>query len=215
MWVLSTVVAAVHTALFTHNIQSKHSQQTCVSVSSAVAKLFLLWLITSGGFWPCISCLMDPKTQTRRGWCEVMCDNVWVIMSYDAQGNEPWHPAWPHLSVAGLSRQVLISLWWENRKQWSHISPRYCQRLMGTVWHEASSRSQPGNWTLWPITGQQLLDVTWHICTRCEEILMSWGVTTGLCFHCNLSLPWIDILIVSNLTLNIQRPKPYTYLLFS
>ena len=129
-----------------------------------------------------------------------MCDNVWVMMSYDARGNEARHsrpdPPVRGWSLVCLSRQVLISLWWGRTKQWSHIS--HCQRLMGTVWHEAGSQSQPGKWSHWPIRGQQLLDVTWHICTRCEEILMSWGVTTGLCFHCNPSLPRIiNILTVT------------------
>ena len=133
------------------------------------------------------------KLKQRDRWCDVMCDNVWVVMSYDARGNEARHsPAWPTcprlVSSLSLSRQVLISLWWGRTKQWSHISHHHCQRLMGTVWHEAGSQSQLGKWSHWPIRGQQLLDVTWHICTRCEEILMSWGVTTGLCFHCNPSL---------------------------
>ena len=64
-------VAAVHTWLFTHNIQSKHSHQTCVSVSSSVAKLFLLRVITSWGIWHIMSfreAVVSHKIR-RSGFC--------------------------------------------------------------------------------------------------------------------------------------------------
>ena len=121
---------------------------------------------------------------------------MWPCLSYHelwCLANEPCH--WPHLSEAGLCwAGVNIIMMGADKTIITH----HCQLLMGTVWHEAGSQSQPGNWSFWPIRGRQLPDITWHICTCCEEILMSRGVTTGLCFHCN---PYLSLIFQ-------QKPNP-------